>query len=107
VIRGEVVWLRSTRGAQGREQRGQRYGVVLQSSDLLGLSTVVVAPTSTHASVASFRPEVTIAGSRTRVLVDQLTAMDWSRIGRSKGVLPWTSMREIDRALELVLGLAR
>ena len=104
--RGEVVWLSSIRGARGREQSGPRYGVILQSADLMGLSTVVVAPTSTRAAPASFRPEVTIEGARTRVLVDQITAMDWSRIGESIRVLSWDEFVSVDRALKFVLGLA-
>jgi mRNA interferase MazF len=105
VRRGDVVWLRSPRDARGREQRGSRYGVVLQASDLLALSTVIVAPTSTQALPASFRPDVTIAGSRTRVLVDQLTAVERTRVGRRKGELSWDEVAKVDEALALVLGL--
>jgi mRNA interferase MazF len=105
--RGEVVWLRSQRGAKGHEQRGARYGVVLQSNELLVMSTVVVAPTSTSAMPASFRPEVTIEGERTRVMVDHLTATDLSRIGDAVRMLSWEELADVDRALALVLGLAR
>ena len=99
--------MRGARGARGHEQRGARYGVVLQAGDLLALSTVIVAPTSTSAQPASFRPEISVAGSRTRVLVDQLTAVDRSRIGRSAGTITWRELGEVDVALELALGLAR
>jgi mRNA interferase MazF len=105
VQRGEVVRLRAPRSARGHEQRGARYGVVVQSGDLLALSTVIVAPTSTGAQPASFRPEITVARSRTRVLADQLTAVDRSRLGPSAGVLTWEELAEVDRALQLVLGL--
>lgn len=105
--RGEVFRLRSTRGARGHEQRGRRYGVVLQAGDLLALSTVLVAPTSTAAKPASFRPEVEIDGARTRVMVEQLAAVDHSRLGESKGVLTWEELTAVDRALQTVLGLAR
>ncbi|WP_235856957.1 type II toxin-antitoxin system PemK/MazF family toxin [Occultella glacieicola] len=60
---------------RGHEQAGRRFAVVLQSDDL-PLSTWVVAPTSTGRREASFRPEITIAGAPTRVLVEQLTAVD-------------------------------
>lgn len=105
--RGEIVRLRPSRGAKGHEQRGERYGVVVQAGDLLTLSTVIVAPTSTSAQPASFRPEITVARTRTRVLVDQLTAVDSSRLGRSAGVLSWQEISEVDAAIESVLGLAR
>jgi mRNA interferase MazF len=105
--RGEVVWLRSQRGSKGHEQRGARYAVVLQSNELLMMSTVVVAPTSTSALAASFRPEITVEGERTRVMVDHLTATDLSRIRESVRMLEWEELADVDRALALVLGLAR
>ncbi len=100
--RGEVFRLRAPR----REQAGQRYGVVVQTDELVSLSTVIVAPTSTRAGQASFRPEVEIAGQRTRVLVEQIGAIDPSRLGRSHGLLGRDELREVDRALGTVLGLA-
>ena len=66
-MRGEVYRLRPADRAQGREQAGTRYAVVVQS-DLLPLSTWLVAPTSTSARAATFRPEVSIDGRPTRVL---------------------------------------
>ncbi|TMD67598.1 MAG: type II toxin-antitoxin system PemK/MazF family toxin [Chloroflexi bacterium] len=105
--RGEVFRLRAPRAVRGHEQTGQRYGVVLQADELLGLSTVIIAPTSTRALGASFRPEVEIAGARTRVLVEQLGAIDPSRLGESHGLLARDELHEVDRALSIVLGLAR
>jgi len=107
VQRGEVFRLRAPRAVRGHEQTGQRYGVVLQADELLGLSTVIIAPTSTTALGASFRPEVEIAGARTRVLVEQLGAIDPSRLGESHGLLARDELHEVDRALSIVLGLAR
>jgi mRNA interferase MazF len=106
VRRGEVVRLRIPRGSRGREQRGTRYGVVVQAGDLLGLSTVIVAPTSPRALPASFRPEIEVGGVKTRVLVEQIGAVDRSRLGRSAGVLSWEELSGVDRALGTVLGLS-
>ena len=103
--RGDVVRLQGSRTARGHEQRGERFGVVLQAGDLLALSTVIVAPTSTRAQPASFRPEITVRGGQTRVLVDQLTAVDRTRLGRRATALGWEELRELDVALGLVLGL--
>jgi mRNA interferase MazF len=69
------------------------------------LSTVIIAPTSTRANAASFRPEVEIDGQRTRVLVEQLGAVDPSRLGESCGLLAFGELREVDRALAVVVGL--
>lgn len=103
--RGDVVWLPPDRQARGHEQRGSRLGVVLQSSALGGLSTVVVAVTSTSARPSSFRPEVEVAGRRTRVMVEQVRAVDRARIGRRAGRLSWEELAEVEGALRLVLGL--
>lgn len=84
-MRGEVYRLRSRRGARGHEQAGIRY-VVLVQSDLLPLSTRLVAPTSTSARGATFRPEVSIEGRPTRVLAEQTSAVDPQRLGKSAGL---------------------
>jgi mRNA interferase MazF len=105
VQRGEIFRLRAPRALRGDEQTGRRYGVVLQADELLALSTVVIAPTSTHALPASFRPEVEIEGARTRVLVEQIGAVDPSRLGESHGLLARDELNDVDRALAIVLGL--
>ena len=103
--RGEIYRLRAPRNQRGREQAGPRYGVVVQADELLNLSTVIVAPTSALALPASFRPEVEIRGQVTRVLVEQLGAVDPSRLGESHGLLSLEDLRSIDRALTIVLSL--
>jgi mRNA interferase MazF len=72
------------RGSRSHEQAGSRYAVVVQS-DQLPLSMWLVAPTSTSAHAASFRPEVEIGGVITRVFAEQTAAVDLP--GRSKGVM--------------------
>lgn len=102
--RGDVHELRLPRGT-GRVQQGRRYGVVVQSDALLPRSTVIVAPTSTRARPASFRPEIAVAGRHTRVLVEQLGAIDTSRLGRLVGHLAPQERWGIDEALATVLDL--
>lgn len=104
-MRGDVHRLRAPRSARGSEQAGERYAVVLQS-DALPLSTLLIAPNSMSARTASFRPEVTIAGARTRVLVEQTTAVDPSRLGERTGSLSADEVHEIERALQVVADLA-
>src|SRR5688572_30033551 len=74
-VRGDVYQLKAPRDTRGHEQRGNRFAVVVQS-DLLPLSTWLVAPTSTSARPASFRPEVEISGKTTLVLIEQIAAVD-------------------------------
>jgi mRNA interferase MazF len=66
---------------------------------------LVVAPTSESAKPASFRPEVEVAGDLTRVLVEQLGAVDVRRLGRRVGRLTAAEMWSVDEALVVVLCL--
>jgi mRNA interferase MazF len=93
------------RAPRGHEQRGARFAVVVQADELLELSTVLVAPTSSSARPASFRPIIDIAGTETRVLVEQTTVVDPQRLGQSAGRLLAGELRAVDDALALVLGL--
>jgi mRNA interferase MazF len=66
---------------------------------------VIVAPTSRRARAASFRPEVEVAGRPTRVLVEQVGAVDASRLGDLAGHLTAEEMWGVDDALATVLDL--
>ena len=103
MVRGDVYRLRPH--GEGHEQRGERYGVVVQSDAFLPRSVVVVAPTSRGARAASFRPEVLVAGETTRVLVEQVGAVDTRRLGDLAGHLTREEMWGVDEALADVLGL--
>ncbi|MFT7607706.1 MAG: mRNA interferase MazF [Candidatus Aldehydirespiratoraceae bacterium] len=105
VRRGEVYRFRTPKGV-GHEQQGVRYGVVVQADELLPRSVVIVAPTSRSARSASFRPEITVAGDTTLVLVEQLGAVDVQRLGDVVGYLSADELWSIDDALITVLGLA-
>jgi mRNA interferase MazF len=78
--------------------------VILQSDDV-PLSTTLVAPTSTAARAASFRPEIEIEGTRTRVLVEQLAAVDLSRLGDRVGRVGPEDWASVESALVQVLDL--
>ena len=85
--------------------RAVRGAVVVQSDDL-PLSRWLVAPTSTGRVESTFRPEVTIAGEVTRVLVEQVSAVDpQTRLGDRVGRLTTAELQAVDRALMIVLDL--
>ncbi len=104
MLRGDVYEFRPTRG-RGHEQRGRRFGVVVQANELLPRSVVLVAPTSLSARSASFRPEVEVLGETTRVLVEQIGAIDVGRLGKLIGHVTPEQQWGIDEALLTVLGL--
>ncbi|HPU13641.1 MAG TPA: type II toxin-antitoxin system PemK/MazF family toxin [Aeromicrobium sp.] len=104
-VRGDVFRLNAPRGVRGHEQSGRRYAVVVQADELIGLSTWLVAPTSTSARPASFRPEIEVLGRRTRVLAEQASAVDPSRLGDRVGSLGFDELRAVDAALRVVMSL--
>lgn len=89
----------------GHEQRGRRYGVIVQANELLPRSVVLVAPTSRSARPASFRPEIDLLEDTTRVLVEQVGGIDAGRLGELVGHVSPDQLWGIDEALLTVLGL--
>ena len=102
--RGDVFRLSLSR-ARGHEQRGSRFGIVVQSDAFLPRSVVIVAPTSRSARSASFRPEVIVENESTKVLVEQVGAIDSTRLGGLVGHLTAQEMWGVDEALRSVLSL--
>jgi mRNA interferase MazF len=104
VLRGDVYRFRLPKGI-GHEQHGDRYGVVVQADEFLPRSVVIVAPTSRSARAASFRPEAEVAGETTRILVEQIGAVNAQRLGELAGHLTHEEMWGVDDALLTVLAL--
>lgn len=102
--RGDLFDLRLPKEI-GHEQRGKRYGVIVQSDALLPRSVVLIAPTSTSARNASFRPTIDIDGTDTKVLVEQMGAVDVGRLGDMVGHLTSEEQWSVDAAILTVLGL--
>ena len=104
MLRGDIHELRMPRG-QGHEQQGRRFGVVVQANEFLPRSVVLIAPTSRSARSASFRPEIHVFDEITRVLVEQVGAVDAGRLGDLIGRVSPEEQWGIDEALLAVLGL--
>lgn len=104
MLRGDIYRFKVPKGV-GHEQRGERFGVIVQADELLPRSDVIVAPTSRSARPASFRPEIEVDGTTTRVLVEQIGAVDAGRLGRRAGHLSTEELWSVDEALMTVLGL--
>ena len=102
--RGDIYELRLPKGV-GHEQRGRRFGVVVQCDAMLPRSLVLIAPTSPSARAASFRPELEVGGQHTRVLVEQVGAVAVDRLGEQIGRVTIAQQWQIDAALLTVLGL--
>ena len=103
-MRGDVHRLRAARATRGHEQQGERYGVIVQSYDLV-LSTILVAPTSRSSPQRIFRPTIVIGDEETRVLVEQSSAVAPERLGDFVGRLTYAELLSVNDALRLVLEL--
>ncbi len=102
--RGDVHRLRLPRDAS-HEEHARRHGVVVQADAMLPRSIVLVAPTSPSARAASFRPAVDVAGEMTRVLVEQVGAVDAGRLGELVGHLAPKEAWGVEDALRTLLDL--
>jgi mRNA interferase MazF len=66
---------------------------------------VIIAPTSTSAFPATFRPVIQIGDSATRVMIDQLRSVDVERFGKRVRRLTPQELHDVDDALRVVLDL--
>ncbi|MFF4401251.1 type II toxin-antitoxin system PemK/MazF family toxin [Streptomyces sp. NPDC001480] len=80
-------------------------GLVMSPSSMpWNIATTI--PTSTGAQPTVFRPESEIAGTRTRLLIDQIRTVDVSYIhGDPVHCLDRDEMAEVEHALSRYLGL--
>jgi mRNA interferase MazF len=104
VIRGGIYEANFGQAKRGFEQRGERFAVVM-SRHPANWSVVLVVPTSTGAQAAIFRPEVEVVGRQTRLLVDQMRAIDTRYLGRNVGFLDRIGMAELEHTIAEYLGL--
>ena len=74
-MKGSVYSRRRPGDAQGHEQAGKRFAVVVLASRYAHLSQWLVVPTSTRAALAPYRPQIVVAGQRTLVLCDALISV--------------------------------
>lgn len=105
MIRGAVYRVDLGDAKRGHEQRGKRYGLVMSPSSM-PWSVATIIPTSTSAQAAVFRPELEIAGSVTRLLVDQIRTVDVAFIhGDPVHFLDRDELAEVEHAVSHYLGL--
>lgn len=104
-MRGDVYRLRKPRSAQGHEQQGERYAILVQASSYEHLSTWLVAPTTTKSFGSMIHPTIELHGKDVRVLVEQTTAVDPERLGECAGRLNPTELMEVSKALRAILDL--
>lgn len=104
VERGDL--LRVSFKGEGHRIDGPHYAVVVSDEPYNWLSTVVVVPFSSSARPDDIHPETTIAGTRTRAMVEQVQAVDKAKLREKLGSLAGeTIMDLIDQQLRYLLAL--
>ncbi len=68
-------------------------------------SVITVAPTSASGRASLTRPEAEIEGQKCRILLEQMLAVDVSKLTNWIGVLDDHEMKALDDALRLYHGL--
>jgi mRNA interferase MazF len=107
MIRGAVYPVDFGQAKRGDEQRGRRLGLVISIEQAVW-STVTVIPTSTSAQASVFRPEAVIAGRNTRILIDQIRAIDVLYVtGELVDYLSRDDMSQVEHVLSRYFGLLR
>ena len=104
IPRGAIYEIKAAPKALGREQQGGRCAVIIQS-DQFATGVLTVAMTSTRAAQTIYRPLIDLAGTKTRILTDQIHSVDPDRLGTFTGVLEAAEMERLNQALLLKLGL--
>lgn len=78
--------------------------MVVTATSFIG-SVVTVAPTSTSARSSLTRPEAEIDGNKCRVLLEQMFAVDVTKLTNWAGMLDDEELDALDDALRLYHGL--
>jgi mRNA interferase MazF len=109
MIRRGAVFNISFTTRRGHEQQGLRPAIIIQADLYCPLSTILVIPTSKSAHrEIDFHVPVTIKGTRTYALIEQLTAVDKTRrIIESNylGMISPHELKHIDDVLMIFVGL--
>ena len=102
VKRGEI-WLVNLDPTVGREIRKTRPCVVVSPPEMHDhLRTVLVAPMTTAGLEAPFRIGVTYAGRKGLILLDQVRAVDKTRLAKKLGAVPAKTLAATLRTLQEV-----
>lgn len=94
------VWLVQLSPTKGREIRRTRPCLVVSPNDMAALSTVIVAPMTTKGFDYPCRVNCHFRGKHGRILLDQLRAVDKSRLVRRLGVLDKATQRQVCSRLQ-------
>jgi mRNA interferase MazF len=104
VTRGDI-WVVNLDPTQGSEIRKSRPCVVVSPPEMLDhLRTVLVAPMTSKGQPAPFRIPITHDGQKGLVLLDQIRAVDKTRLVRKSGRTSSSTLANILATLQTIFG---
>ncbi len=89
------VWLVQLNPTKGREIHKTRPCVVVSPEEMVTLSTIIVAPMTTKGFDYPFRVGCRFQGKKGLILLDQIRAVDKSRLEKRLGVLSKSTQMEL------------
>lgn len=104
--RGEVYWV-NLDPTLGSEVKKTRPAVIISNDgqNRVGKKVIVAPMTSILKKIYPFEVKVILGDKESKVMIDQIRAIDCQRIGRKLGNLSFNEMKELDTILKLVLAL--
>ena len=93
------VWLVKLNPTKGREVSKTRPCIVISPNEMAALSTVLVAPMTTKGFHLSCRVRCEFQGKEGMILLDQIRAVDKSRLVKILGVIDEITQKESCRRL--------
>jgi len=94
------VWLVDLNPTKGREINKVRPCVVISPDEMSALSTVIMAPMTTKGFDFPCRISCQFKGKNGLILLDQIRAVDKSRLVRKLGVISETTKKELCSRLQ-------
>ncbi|MFW5427104.1 MAG: type II toxin-antitoxin system PemK/MazF family toxin [Methylophagaceae bacterium] len=94
------VWLVNLNPTQGREINKTRPCVVISPNEMSALSTVLVAPMTTKGFEFPCRVECDFKGKTGLILLDQIRAVDKSRLVKNLGVIEGKTQVQLCNVLQ-------
>ena len=105
--RGEIYWVKLA-PTIGSETSKTRPGLILSNN--IGneiTNRVIVAPiTSNIEKIYPFEVKIMIGNKESKVMLDQIRVIDKSRLGEILGEISHNELKNIEKALKLVLDIS-
>lgn len=94
------VWLVQLNPTRGKEIHKMRPCVVVSPEEMASLSTIIVAPMTTKGFDYPFRVGCRFQGKSGLILLDQIRAVDKSRLAKRLGVISKSVQQELSLRLQ-------